>query len=106
MNYRLQKLFIISLIGLRVFQRLCTLDYTFSAYHAINLVKMDILLNGEVVDALSTIVYRPTAFNRGIAICRKLKKIIPRQQFEVPIQAAINNKVIARTDIKAVRKAF
>jgi len=81
-----------------------TLDYTFSAYHASNLVKMDILLNGEVVDALSTIVYRPTAFNRGIAICRKLKKIIPRQQFEVPIQAVINNKVIARTDIKAVRK--
>lgn len=81
-----------------------TLDYSFSEYKASNLVKMDILLNGQPVDALSLIVYRPTAYNRGVAMCRALKNIIPRQQFEVPIQAAINNKIIARTDIKAVRK--
>jgi GTP-binding protein LepA len=81
-----------------------SLDYEFSSYHPSNLVKMDILINGQVVDALSTIVYRPSAYNRGVAICRKLKTIIPRQQFEVPIQAAINNKIIARTDIKSLRK--
>ena len=65
---------------------------------------MDILINGNVVDALSTIVYREDAYNRGVNICRKLKTIIPRQQFEVPIQAAINNKIIARTDVKSLRK--
>ncbi|OQC50668.1 MAG: Elongation factor 4 [Tenericutes bacterium ADurb.Bin024] len=81
-----------------------TLDYSLSGYKASNLAKMDILLNGQPVDALSLIVYRPTAYNRGVAMCRALKNIIPRQQFEVPIQAAINNKIIARTDIKAVRK--
>lgn len=81
-----------------------TLDYSLSGYKASNLAKMDILLNGQQVDALSLIVYRPTAYNRGVAMCRALKNIIPRQQFEVPIQAAINNKIIARTDIKAVRK--
>lgn len=81
-----------------------TLDYSLSDYKASNLVKMDILLNSQPVDALSIIVFRPNAFKRGEAICRALKKIIPRQQFEVPIQAAINGKIIARTDIKAVRK--
>ena len=81
-----------------------TLDYSLSGYKASSLAKMDILLNGQPVDALSLIVYRPTAYNRGVAMCRALKNIIPRQQFEVPIQAAINNKIIARTDIKAVRK--
>jgi GTP-binding protein LepA len=81
-----------------------TLDYSLSDYKASNLVKMDILLNGQPVDALSVIVYRPNAYKRGEAICRALKNIIPRQQFEVPVQAAINNKIIARTDIKAVRK--
>ncbi len=81
-----------------------TLDYSLSGYKASNLAKMDILLNGQPVDALSLIVYRPAAYNRGVAMCRALKNIIPRQQFEVPIQAAINNKIIARTDIKAVRK--
>ncbi|MFA5485626.1 MAG: translation elongation factor 4 [Bacilli bacterium] len=81
-----------------------TLDFSLSDYKASNLVKMDILLNGQPVDALSVIVYRPNAYKRGEAICRALKKIIPRQQFEVPVQAAINNKIIARTDIKAVRK--
>jgi len=81
-----------------------TLDFSLSDYKASNLVKMDILLNGQPIDALSVIVYRPNAYKRGEAICRALKNIIPRQQFEVPVQAAINNKIIARTDIKAVRK--
>lgn len=81
-----------------------TLDYTFSQYKVSNLAKMDILLNGNPVDALSVIVYKPDAYGRGEAICRKLKTIIPRQQFEVPIQAALNGKIIARTDLKAVRK--
>ncbi len=79
-------------------------DYELSDYRVSNLAKMDILLNGIPIDALSLIVYKPTAYNRGNAITRKLKEVIPRQQFEVPVQAAINGKVIARTDIKAVRK--
>ena len=65
---------------------------------------MDILLNGQPIDALSLIVYKPSAYTRGNLITRKLKDVIPRQQFEVPVQAAINGKVIARTDIKAMRK--
>ncbi len=79
-------------------------DYEYSDYKVGNLSKMDILLNGEVIDALSIIVYRGNAYERGSIVVRKLKEIIPRQQFEVPIQAAINGKVIARADIKAVRK--
>ena len=79
-------------------------DYEYSGYHSGNLAKMDILLNGEVIDALSTIVHRSTAYERGSVVVRRLKEIIPRQQFEVPVQAAINGKVIARADIKAVRK--
>ena len=81
-----------------------SLDYEFSSYRKSDLAKMDILLNGEVIDALSSIVYRPGAYNRGLAMVSKLKAIIPRQQFEVPIQAAISGKVIARADIKSVRK--
>ena len=79
-------------------------DYEYSDYRAGNLVKMDILLNGECIDALSIIANKADAYQRGSLVTRKLKDIIPRQQFEVPVQAAINGKVIARTDIKAVRK--
>lgn len=81
-----------------------SLDYELSDYKESNLTKMDILLNGDVVDALSTIVYRPNAYNRAIKLVSKLKNIIPRQQFEIPIQAAISGKIIARADVKAVRK--
>ena len=81
-----------------------SLDYEISDYRPSELCKMDILLNGEVIDALSSIVYKPSAYNRGLAIVCKLKTLIPRQQFEVPIQAAIGGKVIARADIKSMRK--
>ncbi|MFA5421548.1 MAG: translation elongation factor 4 [Bacilli bacterium] len=79
-------------------------DYVLGDYKASKLVKMDILLNGNVIDALSSIVHRASAYGRGNAIVSKLRGIIPRQQFEIPIQAAINGKVIARADVKAVRK--
>lgn len=79
-------------------------DYEFSRYQTSKLVKMDILLNGEIVDALSTIVHQDFAYRRGKAITEKLKDVIPRHMFEIPIQAAINNRVIARSTIKAMRK--
>ena len=81
-----------------------SLDYALSQCRSSNLTRMDILLNGEPIDALSTIVFRGSAYDRGSIIVRKLKEIIPRQQFEIPIQAAIGGKIIARSNIKAVRK--
>lgn len=79
-------------------------DYEVIGNKPSDLVKMDILLNGEVIDALSVIVHKDFAYKRGKAITENLKKIIPRQMFEVPVQAAIGNKIIARETIKAMRK--
>ena len=79
-------------------------DYEIIGYKESNLVKMDILLNGQIVDALSIIVHKDFAYKRGKSIVEALRKQIPRQMFEVPIQAVIGSKAIARADIKAMRK--
>ncbi|AUD65127.1 elongation factor 4 [Tenericutes bacterium MZ-XQ] len=79
-------------------------DYEMSGYKVSKLQKMDILLNGEVVDALSTIVHRDFAYQRGKNICERMVDLIPRQMFEIPVQASLGNKIIARTTIKAMRK--
>ena len=81
-----------------------SLDYQFADYRRSDLVKLDILLNGEPVDALSYIIHTDKAFEWGRKICSKLKELIPRQMFEVAVQAAIGNKVISRTNVKALRK--
>ena len=81
-----------------------SLDYEFADYRASELVKLDILLSGDEVDALSFIVHKDKAYSLARGLCDKLKEIIPRQQFEVPIQGAIGNKIIARSTVKAVRK--
>lgn len=79
-------------------------DYEFIGNRASNLVKMDILLNGEVIDALSVIVHKDFAYNRGKSVVEQLRKTIPRQMFEIPIQAALGNHIIARATVKALRK--
>ena len=79
-------------------------DYELDGYVPSELVKLDILLNGEIVDALSFIVHKDRAYTRGRKIAQKLKEAIPRQMFEIPIQAAVGSKIIARETVKAMRK--
>ena len=79
-------------------------DYELSGYAKSELVRLDFLLNGEMCDALTTIVHKDRAYSKGRAVAEKLKDVIPRQQFEIPIQAAIGSKIIARETVKAVRK--
>ncbi len=81
-----------------------SLDYEFLGYQHSKLVKLDIFINGEVLDALSVIVHHERAYDQGRALCQKLRKLIPRQMFEVIIQAGIGNKIIARESVKALRK--
>ncbi len=87
-----------------VSQGYASLDYELIGYEVSDVVRMDILLNGDPVDALTTIVFSGSAYRRGRAVVDKLKDVIPKQQFEIPVQACLGSKIIARSDIKAVRK--
>ena len=82
------------------------INYELAGYQKSKLVKLDILLNGEICDALSTIVFEDRAYERGRTLCENLKDAIPRQLFEIPVQAAVGGKIIARETVKAVRKAI
>ena len=79
-------------------------DYNFIDFRSGNLKKLDILIHGEPVDALSTICHAEAAYSRGVALCSKLKELIPRQMFEVAIQASLGNRIISRATIKSVKK--
>jgi GTP-binding protein LepA len=81
-----------------------TMDYDLMGYHTDDLVKLDILVNGSSVEALAVIVHRNKAQSRGRQLCSKLREQIPRHQFEIPIQAAIGGKIIARETVRAMRK--
>jgi len=85
-------------------QGYASLDYSFAGYHGADLVKLDILVNSVPVDALSLILHRDSAYRQGRALVEKLRSLIPRQLFEVPIQAAIGSRVVARETVKAMRK--
>ena len=87
-----------------VSQGYASLDYELIGYEQSDVERMDILLNGEAVDALTTVVFSGTAYPRARATVDKLKDVIPKQQFEIPVQACLGGRIIARSDIKAVRK--
>ena len=87
-----------------VTQGYASLDYQFEEYRAGDLVKIDVLVNGEPVDALAMICHRDDAYHRGQRLITRLKKLIPRQMFTVPVQAAVGKRVISRANVKALRK--
>jgi len=81
-----------------------SLDYEPAGYREADLIRLDVLVNGERVDALSIVTHRDTSYNRGVDLCTKMKDVVPRQMFDVAIQAAIGSRVISRTTVKAIRK--
>jgi GTP-binding protein LepA len=81
-----------------------SLDFSFDRFEAADMTRLDILVNGESVDALAVIMHKEAIRGRGLALCQKMKELIPRQMYDVAIQAAVGNQVIARTNVKAMRK--